>query len=84
VALEHGWGPKHKLFVKWKLLEAQAAAYYYHGMILDENPEDDSHAQGLACLQAAHAFLKEGQRARTAFANTAPITRSVVPTLSCS
>jgi hypothetical protein len=23
VALEHGWGPKHKLFVKWKLLEAQ-------------------------------------------------------------
>ncbi len=62
----------------------QAAAYYYHGMILDENPEDDSHAQGLACLQAAHAFLKEGQRARTAFINTAPITRSVFPTMSCS
>jgi hypothetical protein len=23
VSLEHGWGPKHKLFVKWKLAEAQ-------------------------------------------------------------
>jgi hypothetical protein len=55
----------------------QAAAYYYHGLILDENPEDVSHAQALACLQGAHAFLKEGQRTRTKFVNTAPITRFV-------
>lgn len=75
---------KQKVESDIAIVLGQAAAYYYHGMILDENPEDDSHAQGLACLQAAHAFLKEGQRARTAFANTAPITRSVVPTLSCS
>lgn len=53
----------------------QAAAYYYHGLILDENPEDVSHAQALACLQGAQAFLKEGQRTRTKFVNTAPITR---------
>ncbi|CAK9862384.1 unnamed protein product [Sphagnum jensenii] len=75
VSLEHGWGPKHKLFVKWKLAEAQAAAYYYHGLILDENPGDASHVQALACLQGAQAFLKEGQRTRTKFVNTAPITR---------
>jgi hypothetical protein len=59
------------------LFLGQAAAYYYHGLILDENPEDVSHAQALACFQGAQAFLKEGQRTRTKFVNTAPITRSV-------
>jgi hypothetical protein len=62
------------LFVKWKLAEAKAAAYYFHGLILDEGFEDNAHAEALSCLKAAHAYLKESQRARTEFGNMEPLT----------
>jgi hypothetical protein len=66
---------KHVLFVKWKLAEAKATAYYFHGLILDEGYEANSHAQSLSCLKAAHAHLRESQKARTEFSNTEPFTK---------
>ena len=53
----------------------QAAAYYFHGLILDEGYEANSHAEALSCLKAAHAHLKESQRARTDFGNTEPFSQ---------
>ncbi|CAK8540973.1 unnamed protein product [Lathyrus sativus] len=43
--LANGWGEKHHLLVKWKYVEAKAAAYYYHGLILDEGNTEKSQAQ---------------------------------------
>ncbi|KAF2301836.1 hypothetical protein GH714_029745 [Hevea brasiliensis] len=34
--MNHENGKKHLRFIKWKFLEAKAAAYYYHGLILDK------------------------------------------------
>ncbi|XP_072074522.1 uncharacterized protein [Arachis hypogaea] len=49
--LANDWGEKHILFVKWKYVEAKAAAYYYHGLILDEGNTEKSH--GMAVLDFA-------------------------------
>jgi len=54
---------------------SQAAAYYFHGLILDEGEEDNSHAEALSCLKAAHAYLKESQKARKEFGDTEPPTK---------
>ncbi|KAG0569957.1 hypothetical protein KC19_6G128300 [Ceratodon purpureus] len=70
---------KHILFVKWKLAEAKAAAYYFHGLILNEGYEANTHAESLSCLKAANAHLKESQKARTEFSNMEPFTK--VPSL---
>ncbi|KAK7841513.1 hypothetical protein CFP56_015369 [Quercus suber] len=51
--LANRWGEKHKLFVKWKHNEAKAAAYYYHGLILDEGKTERFHIMAVAALQAA-------------------------------
>ncbi|KAJ6799057.1 Uncharacterized protein M6B38_209135 [Iris pallida] len=51
LAFSDGWGLKHQLFIKWKYVEAKAAAYYYHGMILDEGNTEKSH--GMACSGSA-------------------------------
>ncbi|KAI8542601.1 hypothetical protein RHMOL_Rhmol08G0150300 [Rhododendron molle] len=69
--LSNGWGEKHRFFVKWKYIEAKAAAYYYHGLILDEGNTEKSHGMALAALQAADEFLKESKKTSDAF-NTAP------------
>nr|XP_024386898.1 uncharacterized protein LOC112287762 isoform X2 [Physcomitrium patens] len=66
---------KHELFVKWKLNEAKAAAYYYHSQVLEEGCEDNVHAQSLSCMKASHAFLKGSQKARNEFGNTEPLTK---------
>ncbi|KAL0335852.1 UNVERIFIED_CONTAM: hypothetical protein Sradi_4797100 [Sesamum radiatum] len=58
--LTNGWGEKHRLFLKWKYIEAKAAAYYYHGLILDEGSTEKSHGMAVAALQAAD----ESKRAR--------------------
>ncbi|XP_077247176.1 uncharacterized protein LOC143886892 [Tasmannia lanceolata] len=71
--LTNGWGGKHQLFVKWKYLEAKAAAYYYHGLILDEGNTEKSHGMAVAALQAAEEFLKESKKSCEAF-NAAPPT----------
>ncbi|XP_068639782.1 uncharacterized protein [Aristolochia californica] len=76
--LTNGWGEKHQLFVKWKYVEAKAAAYYYHGLILDEGNTEQSHSMAVAALQAADEFLKESRRACEAF-NSAPPTSKNLP-----
>ncbi|KAH9289825.1 hypothetical protein KI387_033942 [Taxus chinensis] len=72
------WGEKHRLFIKWKHSEAKAAAYYYHGLILDEGNAENTHANAVASLQAAEQFLKESKKACTDFCQAAPTT-SVPP-----
>ncbi|MQL72202.1 hypothetical protein Taro_004543 [Colocasia esculenta] len=71
-----GWGPKYQLFVKWKYVEAKAAAYYYHGLILDEGNTEKSHGMAVAALQAAEEFLKESKRACEAFNSAPPLSRT--------
>lgn len=74
--LSNGWGEKHRLFVKWKYLEAMAAAYYYHGLILDEGNTEKSHGMAVAALQAADEFLKESKKASDAFNTVPPLSRN--------
>ncbi|KAG0595321.1 hypothetical protein M758_UG158500 [Ceratodon purpureus] len=75
VSLGDEWREKHLLFVKWKLCEAKAGAYYFHGLILDEGYEDNTHAQALTCLKAADSFLKESQKTKMEFGNTEPLSK---------
>ncbi|GAA0152024.1 hypothetical protein LIER_10611 [Lithospermum erythrorhizon] len=74
--LTNGWGDKHKLFIKWKYIEAKATAYYYHGLILDEGNTEKSHCMAVAALQAADEFLKESKKACEAFSAAVPISRN--------
>ncbi|XP_039133081.1 uncharacterized protein LOC120270128 isoform X1 [Dioscorea cayenensis subsp. rotundata] len=82
VSISDGWAEKHRLFVKWKYLEAKAAAYYYHGLILDEGNTKKSHSMAVAALQAADEFLKESKKASESFNATLPTSRN--PPLSGS
>lgn len=68
-------GKKHVLYVKWKLMEAQAAAYHYHGMIVDEGDEPNAHAKAIVCLQTADACLKGSQSLCVDFCSESPPTR---------
>lgn len=74
--LANGWGEKHQLFIKWKYVEAKAAAYYYHGLILDEGNTEKSHGMAIAALQAADEFLRESKKACEAFNMTTPQSRN--------
>jgi hypothetical protein len=53
----------------------QAAAYYFHGLILDEGNSEKSHGMAVAALQASEEFLKESKRASEAFNATPPTSR---------
>jgi hypothetical protein len=55
--------------------EAKAGAYYFHGLILDEGYEDNTHAQALTCLKAADSYLKESQRIKMDFGNAEPLSK---------
>ncbi|KDO55946.1 hypothetical protein CISIN_1g01408921mg, partial [Citrus sinensis] len=48
-----------------------AAAYYYHGLILDEGNTEKFHGMAVAALQAADEYFKESKKACEAF-NVAP------------
>lgn len=74
--LSNGWGEKHRLFVKWKYLEAKGGAYYYHGLILDEGNTEKSHGMAVAALQAADEYFKESKRACEAFNAAPPLSRN--------
>ncbi|KAK1388089.1 BRO1 domain-containing protein [Heracleum sosnowskyi] len=76
IPLANGWGEKHKLFVKWKYSEARAAAYYYHGLILDEGNTEKSHGMAVAALQAADEYLKESKKTCEAFNAAPPLSRT--------
>ncbi|WOL09827.1 hypothetical protein Cni_G18580 [Canna indica] len=71
-----GWAKKHQLFVKWKCAEAKAAAYYYHGLILDEGNTEKSHGMAIAALQASEELLKESKKACEVFHAMPPTSRN--------
>ncbi|XP_027359423.1 uncharacterized protein LOC113868060 isoform X3 [Abrus precatorius] len=73
--LANGWGEKHCLFVKWKYVEAKAAAYYYHGLILDEGNTEKSHGMAVAALQAADEYFTESKKLCEAFNAAPPLSR---------
>ncbi|KAI9396037.1 hypothetical protein POPTR_004G067400v4 [Populus trichocarpa] len=73
--LANGWGEKHRLLIEWKYVEAKAAAYYYHGLILDEGNTEKSHGMAVAALQAADEYFKESKRACEAFNAASPLSR---------
>ncbi|KAL6911877.1 hypothetical protein ACP4OV_000682 [Aristida adscensionis] len=77
--LSDGWGRKHALFVKWKYVEAKAAAYYFHGLILDEGETENSQEMAIAALQASEEFLNESKRASEAFHIASPTSRIPTP-----
>ncbi|XP_043808007.1 uncharacterized protein LOC110609292 isoform X2 [Manihot esculenta] len=54
----------------------QAAAYYYHGLILDEGNTEKSHGMAVAALQAADEYFKESRRACEAFNAASPLSRN--------
>ncbi|XP_010540036.1 PREDICTED: uncharacterized protein LOC104813932 [Tarenaya hassleriana] len=74
--LANGWGEKHRLFVKWKYVEAKAGAYYYHGLILDEGNTEKSHGMAVAALQAAHEYFSESLKSCSSFHSSPPVSRN--------
>lgn len=74
--LANEWGEKHKLFVTWKYIESKVAAYYYHGLILEEGNSERSHAVAATALQAADEFLRESKKACEAFNEAPPLSRN--------
>ncbi|KAL5793468.1 hypothetical protein ACOSP7_002062 [Xanthoceras sorbifolium] len=74
--MNHSYGKKHLWFIKWKFLESKAAAYYYHGLILDKGSEPSCHVSAVCCFLAAEELLRESKKACLSFCLGAPITRS--------
>ncbi|XP_017246757.1 uncharacterized protein LOC108218353 [Daucus carota subsp. sativus] len=70
-----GYGKKHMLFIKWKYLEAKAAAYYYNGLMLDKGTEPASHISAVCCFLAAENLLAESKKACLSFCLAVPVTR---------
>ncbi|CAI9114482.1 OLC1v1015214C1 [Oldenlandia corymbosa var. corymbosa] len=64
------------LFIKWKYLQAKAAAYYYHGLMLDKGTEPSSHVSALSCFLAAEELVAESKKACLSFGLADPITRA--------
>ncbi|XWS50927.1 hypothetical protein CRYUN_Cryun12cG0132500 [Craigia yunnanensis] len=53
----------------------QAAAYYYHGLILDEGNTEKSKGMAVAALQAADEYFKESKNACEVFNAAHPLSR---------
>lgn len=75
----YGDGKKHLLFIKWKYLEAKAAAYYYHGLIVDKGTEPSSHVNAVCCFLAAEELIAESKKACLSFCLADPVTRAPPP-----
>lgn len=73
--LNQGHAKKHLRFIKWKFLETKAAAYYYHGLILDKGNEPSGHISAVSCFLAAEELLAESKKACLSFCLAAPVTR---------
>ncbi|KAG6581124.1 hypothetical protein SDJN03_21126, partial [Cucurbita argyrosperma subsp. sororia] len=73
---DRGYEKKHMSFIKWKFLESKAAAYYYHGLILDKGSEPSCHVSAVCCFLAAEELLLESKRACLSFCLASPVTRS--------
>ncbi|KAK9064701.1 hypothetical protein SSX86_016083 [Deinandra increscens subsp. villosa] len=74
----NGYGKKHLSFIKWKYLEAKAAAYYYHGLITDKGSEPSCHITAVCCFLAAEEILTESKKACLNFCLTGLITRAPI------
>lgn len=70
---------KLSLFIKYKFLEAKAAAYYYHGLIVDKGNEPLSHTNAICCFRAAEDLLLETKKACLSFCLAAPVSRAPPP-----
>lgn len=73
--LSHGYGKKQLQFIKWKYLEAKAAAYYYHGLIFDKGNEPSCHVTAVCCFLAAEELLAESKKACLSFCLADPVSR---------
>ncbi|KMZ57100.1 Endosomal targeting BRO1-like domain-containing protein [Zostera marina] len=74
-ATDDYYGKKHQLFIKWKYLEAKAAAYYYHGLLLDKETRPKDHIDALNCFVASDKLLIESKKSCLHFCLAAPVTR---------
>ncbi|XP_068667069.1 uncharacterized protein [Aristolochia californica] len=74
--ISEGYGKKHILFLKWKYLEAKAAAYYYHGLVLDKGTDPSSHIAAVCCLLAAEEILTDSKKGCLNYCLARPVTRS--------
>ncbi|KAI9120430.1 hypothetical protein K1719_007463 [Acacia pycnantha] len=74
--LRQGRRKKHIRFIKWKFLEAKAAAYYYHGVILDKGNEPTSHMSAVSCFLASEELLAESKKACLSFCLADPVTNA--------
>ncbi|XP_020106484.1 uncharacterized protein LOC109722764 isoform X2 [Ananas comosus] len=54
---------------------SQAAAYYYHGLVLDKGSEPSNHISAVCCLCAADELLIDSKRACLSFCLASPVTR---------
>ncbi|WOK96963.1 hypothetical protein Cni_G05671 [Canna indica] len=52
-----------------------AAAYYYHGLILDEGNTEKSHGMTIAALQPVEEFLKKSKKTCEDFHQMPPTSR---------
>ncbi|XP_026385552.1 BRO1 domain-containing protein BROX homolog [Papaver somniferum] len=74
--LSEQYGKKHLSFIRWKYLEAKAAAYYYHGLILDKGKDPSSHVIAACCFLAADELLTNSRKACLGFCIAKPVTRA--------
>ncbi|XP_060195477.1 uncharacterized protein LOC132624767, partial [Lycium barbarum] len=72
----HGTAKKHMSFIKWKYLEAKAAAYYYHSIIVDKGTELSCHVSAVCCFLAAEELLAQSKKASLSFCLAEPVTRT--------
>jgi hypothetical protein len=69
-------GEKKRTYGFYRLAEmVQAAAYYYHGLILDEGNTEKSHRMAVAALQSAEELLRESKDVAETFHAAPPVSR---------
>ncbi|KAF8118091.1 hypothetical protein N665_0006s0091 [Sinapis alba] len=74
--VSHGCARKLLRFIYWKFLEAKAAAYYYHGLVIDKGNEPACHVSAVCCFLAAAELLAESKKACFSFCLAPPVTRA--------
>lgn len=62
----------------YSMLYHQAAAYYYHGLILDKGNEPSCHVSAVCCFLTAEEILSECKKACLSFCLATPVTRLVL------
>ncbi|KAL8137838.1 hypothetical protein V2J09_003839 [Rumex salicifolius] len=66
---------KHMLFIRWKYLEAKAAAYYYHGLMVDKGFEKQSALCAVSCFLGSKENLLDSKKICLSFFLASPVTR---------